>query len=106
MRNDRVDFIAKQASLAEEIEEFSKSMSLWEDYVATGFGENGTDAFGHRSYQSRTHNSASLLWEHYTPELMKRVYHYYKEDFDRFGFTLREMLMTQPRSYQAKNSEE
>jgi len=96
MRNDRVDFIGKQDHLLEEIKEFGESLGFWEEYGASGFGENGMHAFGEKSYQSRTHDSGSLIWDFYTEELMHKVYEYYKEDFDRFGFSLDEILATNP----------
>lgn len=100
MRNDRVDFIGKQDHLLEEIKEFGESLGFWETYGASGFGENGTHAFGEKSYQSRTHDSGSHIWNFYTEDLMRKVYAYYKEDFDRFGFSVDEMLATNPNNTQ------
>lgn len=78
------------------MKEFGESLEFWEAYGASGFGENGAHAFGEKSYQARAHDSASLIWDYYTEDLMKMVYLYYKEDFIRFGFSLEEMLATNP----------
>ena len=90
------DFLGKQSNLLNEFKEFGESLGFWEKYGATGWGPNGEHAFGEHSYQTRTHDSGSHIWEHYTEELMMQVYHYYKEDFDRFGFSIEEMLATNP----------
>lgn len=96
LRENERDFVGKLTNLYEEMREFGTSLGFWEAYGASGFGENGTHAFGEKSYQARTHDSGSLIWEHYTEDLVMEVYGYYKEDFERFGFSVDEILVTKP----------
>lgn len=90
------DFVGKQISLYDEMKELGDSLGFWEEYGSSGFGTNGTHAFAEKDFQKRTHASANLVWQYYTEELMMKVYEYYKEDFDRFGFSIDEMLATNP----------
>ena len=94
-RRSELDFVGKQGHLLPEMKEFGTSLNFWEEYGADGWGD-GHHAFGEKSYQTRTHDSANQIWQYYTEDLMMKVYKYYKEDFDRFGFTVEEILATKP----------
>ena len=95
LRDAELDFVGKQDNLLSEMREFGMSLNFWEKYGADGWGD-GHRAFGEKSIQTRTHNSKSQIWQYYTKDLMMKVYKYYKEDFDRFGFTVEEILATKP----------
>ena len=97
VRHMQHDFVGQQINLYEEMKEFGESLGFWEEYGASGFGQDGTQQFGEKAYQKNAHSSATLVWQYYTEELMKKVYEYYKEDFDRFGFSIEAMLATNPR---------
>lgn len=97
-RENEIDFVGKLERQMEEMREFGNSIGFWEAYGASGWGENGTHAFGESSYQSRKHDSGNLVWDYYTVPLMSKVFKYYKEDFIRFGFTMEEIYKTLPDS--------
>ena len=88
LRDHRFDFVASLSNLGPEFREFSQSLGFYEPYVSSGWGQNETQAFGERSYFRRTHESNKLIWEHYTEDLMLKVFNYYKDDFLNFGFSL------------------
>lgn len=88
LSDHRFDFIASLSNLRSEFQEFSQSLEFWNPYVSSGWGANKSHAFGERSYNRRTHESRDRLHQYYTDDLMLKVYHYYKDDFTNFGFTL------------------
>lgn len=100
LRDHKFDFVASLTELGSEFKEFSQSLEFWDPYVSSGWGKDGTQAFGERSYENRTHRSDNLVWEHYTEDLMHKVYDYYRDDFIRFGFTLEEIISTKPKDNQ------
>lgn len=92
------DFVGTLSNLGTQFKEFSQSLDFWDPYVMKGWGKDGRQVFGQKSYESRQHGSDSPehVWEHYTEDLMWKVYFYYKTDFEQFGFTLDEYLTTKP----------
>ena len=92
----RYDFVARVSSLGPQMQEFSKSLGFWTEYVSNGWGKNGNKIFGEKSYTKHQTDAISNLWDYYTEELMEKVHRYLKADFDAFGFTLEEILATKP----------
>jgi len=97
-RNTEYDFVTHLRFMYEDFKEFGESLGFWEEFAATGWGKryDKVGAFGEQSIDHKTHNSGKLIWYHYTEPLVIKVYDYYKEDFDRFGFSIEEILATNP----------
>ena len=75
------------------MEEFGKSLGFWDEYGASGWGEDGTHTLGGAAYQARKDAFNKHVRNYYTDDLITKVYNYFKEDFDRFGFTKEEILV-------------
>ena len=90
------DFVARMSNLGPQMKELSESLGFWAEYVSNGWGENQDMEFGEKSYTKHQTDAVSSVWKYYTKELMEKVYRYYKDDFDAFGYTLEEILKTKP----------
>lgn len=95
-RNFEYDFFTYLRFMYEDFKEFAESLGFWEEYAATGWtrGDSKVSAFGEKAVDRPSHDSGGLLREFYTEPLLMKVYNYYKEDFDRFGFSIEDMLAT------------
>ena len=99
LQHHSMDFVGHLDDLGPDFEEFAKSVDIWDDYVSTGWGKDGSQAFGAKSYEEVQHHSEDHLWEQYTTELANKVFQYYRDDFLRFGFSLQSIMDREPDSH-------
>lgn len=106
IRSGVYDFYGDLENMGEDFVEFARSVGIWDDYGADGWGENHDEPFidDRSGYQYTLHNSYELIWQYYTEDLLKRVYEYYKEDFDRFGFSIEPILAAKPSDLSVSSS--
>lgn len=85
LRYIRYDFMAHVSSLGDDLEAILSSVGLWDYYGASGWGEDGNLSFKEAKGKNvRNHTST----QYYNKNLLRKVYQIYKEDYDRFGFSL------------------
>lgn len=82
----RYDFIAYVSTLAEDIETILRSLDLWEVYGASGWGANGTLSFV--EYTGRNRGVWAPNSTYHTPFSIRQVQTIYREDYEKFGFSM------------------
>jgi len=97
-RSMEYDFFTYQEFIYEDFKEFAASLGFCEDYGATGWGKGSTTdgEFGKKSIDHKTHNSCELIWQYYILNRWSWKSTTTREDFDRFGFGIKEILTTNP----------
>ncbi|GMH39692.1 hypothetical protein BSKO_07590 [Bryopsis sp. KO-2023] len=88
----RYDFIARVGTLADDIEAILKSLDLWELYGASGWGVEGNLSFK----EAKGRNVQKDDVQYYTEDMLRRVHHIYKRDYDLLGFSMADEWGVEP----------
>eukprot|EP00210_Caulerpa_lentillifera_P000598 g579.t1 len=95
----KYDFVGDLDNLKEDFVEFAESMNIWEDYGASGWGENGTSPmFDLWPNKKTSDHKISTIWKYCDEDLLMKVYNHYKSDFDILGYSIDEILATKPKT--------
>jgi len=99
LNTTRFDFIGDLDHLHEDFIEFAESIGVWEEYGASGWGEDGTKPMiDSWIYKQAPHRSTERIWQFYNERLLKKVYRHYKADFDILGYSIHDLLATKPKT--------
>jgi len=95
LRNISYNFVAKVETLQDDYKELLERLDLWEMYGDSGWGEDGSQSFLQVFEPSANHEQRldsskgdAAVAERYTVDLLEKVYEMYREDFDRFGYSI------------------
>jgi len=93
MRYMDYDLVGHMENFYDDSRIILQRAGLWEEFGSDGWGPDGTQPFGAKVTWTSNHKKAKhltdeLICEHYTPDLLGRVYELYKPDFDAFGYRI------------------
>eukprot|EP00803_Ostreobium_quekettii_P007041 evm.model.scf_1490.1 EVM.evm.TU.scf_1490.1 scf_1490:16200-19766(+) len=88
-------FIARVETLHDDFKELYERLGIWEEFGASGWGEDGKHSFlevfeASANHPARLESSAGdvAAASYYTRDTLELVYKMYREDFDRFGYSI------------------
>ncbi|CAD7697754.1 unnamed protein product [Ostreobium quekettii] len=89
------NFIAHVETLHDDYKELFGRLGLWQSIGESGWGDDGTQSFLQAFQPSANHPSQlesstgdAAVAAHYTMDMLEKVYLMYREDFDRFGYSI------------------
>eukprot|EP00210_Caulerpa_lentillifera_P002213 g2127.t1 len=99
LNSTKFDFVGDLDHLHEDFIEFAESVGVWEEYGASGWGENGTEPMVDAwIYKNAPHRSTERIWKYFNEDLLVKVYNYYQDDFEMLGYSLTELLQSKPKT--------
>eukprot|EP00210_Caulerpa_lentillifera_P002249 g2161.t1 len=99
LNNTKFDFVGDLDHLHDDFIEFAESVGVWEEYGASGWGPNGNESIVDTwIYKSAPHKSTENIWKYFNEDLLKKVFNFYREDFEMLGYSLDELLQSKPRT--------
>ena len=84
----KIDFFGHLENADVDAKALLEGIGAWEEYGATGWGDNGDQAFfgKHAAKEEHRTGSSEKMAQYYTPELEEAVEQYYAVDYEFFGF--------------------
>eukprot|EP00803_Ostreobium_quekettii_P007042 evm.model.scf_1490.2 EVM.evm.TU.scf_1490.2 scf_1490:31620-33878(+) len=90
-----VDYVARVETLPQDFRELYERLGLWEEFGASGWGEDGDQSFLEAFETSFNHpqrlessTGDAAVASYYTRDTLEMVYKMYREDFDRLGYSI------------------
>lgn len=99
LRSTRFDFVGKLERMGLDFVNFTESIGIWDKFGKSGWGDSHKDPFiDSYAYRYKPYHSEDKIWKYYTKDMLKKVYAFYKEDAERFGYSLEELLKEKPKN--------